>query len=1115
MTILHAHSDPQFTEHLRSVLAEANGQPHSVDIAVGYFYLSGFTQVADLLATRPGRVRILIGRTDTPTRAEIAAGYSPRESPAGYHDDQSRRDETAARDDTLVNVGRNASAQTQDDASEAGIKSLAQLIADGKVDVRTYVKDRMHAKAYIGYTGLESAPGTAIIGSTNFSQAGFTGNTELNYPVKHSGDIGEIRQWFERLWSESEPVGDRVVEQLRNSWPLATPEPYLIYLKVLYELYGDTLGEEIATPGPSPVELTDYQQDAVNAGLAMLQRHGGCYIADVVGMGKTYVGAELLRRLSITERDAGDPLIICPASLREMWERACMEFGLDDADVMSRGRLTEANVAGDRSLQKLLRNAGPVLIDEAHGFRNNSQRRRVLLNLLKGTKPHKVILLSATPQNLAPTDILRQLELFLNPNQHGLTGISGNLSQYFPADGANADPQQIAEVLQHVLIRRRRQDILHHYPHSTLNGRPVRFPDPKLTNREYSLDHAYHKAGGIEKITRLLKQYKAARYRPGKYLHEEKRELPRYANIARSQRGNLAGIMTANLWKRLESSIPAFQSTLGVLIESNRAFRNQILNGGISENDGAQDSEEALTLDLPNDAELDTDEMDHEEEFLTIRDQSYPAEDFDCPGWLDDLEHDNRILSAIAGALKGIQPADDAKLHEIKSFVKSPGVVGEKVLIFTESKVTAQYLHRELQADNPSVNVDLLMGGDARTGRKIAQFSPRSNGRPNLPESEQTRILIATDVIAEGQNLQDCNRVFSYDIHWNPVTLIQRYGRVDRITTEHTEVHLHNMMPDPAVESEIGVRERVRDRVQAFHDLIGLDNVILENGERVNPESIYGIYDGEMPEERDDLSESLAVAQEANALLNRLRREEPELWQRLWLMPDGLRAAMTANDHPNDGATLTLVASGDEKQGYAVNSSGDIVALTHAELVQRVRCEPNTPASHLPADTNSRVKAAVTALRVRLTPKPAKPEPRRRDDQVTRYVNRELGQLRLDDQTDAAYLRRVEGMRATFVAELSTSVNERIRAMMREGTSGQQLLDALAAMAPELQKQDHQEESRPPLTNALRIVCSMGIATDTDTDDQIQRLATEGATHREIVQALRSKQRQSSPSPSP
>ena len=1075
MTILHAHSDPQFAEHLCSVLNEANGQPYSVDIAVGYFYLSGFTQVADLLANRPGKVRILIGRTDTPTRQEIVAGYNPREPANGYHDDQNRRAETAARDETLDNVGRNAATQHQDDASETGIKSLAGLVADGKVDVRAYLKDRMHAKAYIGYTGLTANPGTAIIGSTNFSVAGFTGNTELNYPVTHSGDIQEVREWFERLWNESEPVADEVIKRLHDSWPLAKPEPYLIYLKVLYELYGDTLGDEPPIAAEPPVELTDYQQDAVAAGLAMLERHNGCYIADVVGMGKTYVGAEILRRLNASDRDAGDPLIVCPASLRDMWERTCTLFGLHDADVLSRGRLTEATVANDRSLQKMLRNAGPVLIDEAHGFRNNSQRRRVLLNLLRGAKRHKVILLSATPQNLAPRDILRQFELFLDSNRHGLPGITGNLSQYFPPDIANADPQQIARVLQNVLIRRRRQDILRHYPNSTLNGRPIRFPEPQLSNREYSLDHAYRKAGGIEKITLLLKQYQAARYRPGKYLNEDKKTLPRYANIVQSQRGNLAGIMITNLWKRLESSIPAFQSTLQVLIDSNRAFRNQILGGGVSQDDGTIDSEEALTIDLPNDDELDTDELDQEEEYLIIRDQSYPAEDFDCPGWLDDLEQDHRILTALSDALKDIQPGDDAKLHEIKSFIKSPGVAGAKVLIFTESKVTAHYLHRELQADNPGVNIDLLMGGDGRTGQKVTRFSPKSNDRPDMPESEQTRILIATDVIAEGQNLQDCNRVFSYDIHWNPVTLIQRYGRVDRITTEHTEVFLHNMMPDPTVENTIGVRERVRDRVQAFHDLIGLDNVILENGERVNPDSIYGIYDGEMPEEQDDISESLAVAQQANALLNRIRREEPDLWTRLWLMPDGLRAAMEVDSHPNSGYTITLVTCGDNKQGYAVNSEGTTVELTAADLVRQVRCEPGTPASPLPDDTNERVSTAVAALADAMVPEPMALEPRLRDDQVTRYINLQLGQLRLDDQAELSRLRHLETLRGAFNGELPVSVNERIRSLMREGFDGEALIPTLTAMLAELPKPDDPSELPRRVNSDIRIVCSLGI----------------------------------------
>ena len=726
----------------------------------------------------------------------------------------------------------------------------------------------------------------------------------------------------------------------------------------------------------------------------------------------------------------------------------------------------------------MLRNAGPVLIDEAHGFRNNSQRRRVLLNLLKGAKRHKVILLSATPQNLAPLDILRQLELFLDPIRHGLPGIRDNLNNYFPGDAARAEPQQIARVLQNVLIRRRRQDILRHYPDSTLNGRPIQFPDPKLSNREYSLDHAYRKAGGIEKIIKLLTEYQASRYKPAEYLYEDKKELPQYRNIVQSERGNLAGIMTTNLWKRLESSIPAFQSTLNTLINSNREFRDQILNGGVSQDDGALDSEEALTIDLPHDEEMDLDELDQEEDYITIREQSYPLEDFDGRRWLDDLDKDHQILSAIADSLQGIQPQDDAKLHEIKSFIKSPGVAGAKVLIFTESKVTAQYLHHELREDNPGVNIDLLMGGDSRSAEKVAKFSPKSNDRPNMPEKDQTRILIATDVIAEGQNLQDCNRVFSYDIHWNPVTLIQRYGRVDRITTEHTEVHLHNMMPDPEVESTIGVRQRVRNRVQAFHDLIGLDNVILENGEHVNPDSIYGIYEGEMPQEQDDISESLAVAQFANALLNRIRREQPDLWTELWLMPDGLRAAMTQEGHLYSGSTITLLTNGDTKQAYAVNSAGQVNELSHTQLVREVECAPDTPTQPLPPDTNYRVTTAVAALAEQMAPQPVALEPRRRDNQTTRYIRTQIAEARQASSNDPERLRQLETIRRSFDQDLPYSVNERVRALRRDGIEGDEFISALIAMRSDLPATaapDQLDEPQRRLTTLTRIVCSMGV----------------------------------------
>ena len=527
----------------------------------------------------------------------------------------------------------------------------------------------------------------------------------------------------------------------------------------------------------------------------------------------------------------------------------------------------------------------------------------------------------------------------------------------------------------------------------------------------------------------------------------------------------------------LESSIPAFRSTLQVLIHSNQEFRNMILSGKVSQDEGVQDSEEELTIDLPHDQELDIDELDQEEEYITIKDRAYRAEDFERPRWLADLEWDEKILKKIHESLNDVGPSDDAKLYDMKSFLKSPGVAGEKVLIFTESRVTANYLHRELQQDNPGVNIDLVMGGDNRTADKITKFSPKSNDTPGLPEAEQTKILITTDVLAEGQNLQDCNRVFSYDLHWNPVTLIQRHGRVDRITTEHEEVYLHNMLPDPTLENEIGIQKTVRERVQDFHDLIGLDNPILETGERVNPKSIYSIYNGEMPKEEDNITDSLAVAQEANALLNRVRREDPETWQKVVLLPKGLRSAMAREGHSSEGKTVVLTSDGSTKLGFAVGPDLEAAELTHAQFVRRLECEPDTERRALPNDTNDRVTAAAAALAELLT-RPTTLEPRTRDDRVTSYVNQEirlLRQLRIGEEVDPSVLRHPEVLRTAFNEELPLSITERIRTLMRGAVKGTELVDELSKMMDELPKPEVAGATRQIRDSRVEIICSMGI----------------------------------------
>ena len=251
----------------------------------------------------------------------------------------------------------------------------------------------------------------------------------------------------------------------------------------------------------------------------------------------------------------------------------------------------------------------------------------------------------------------------------------------------------------------------------------------------------------------------------------------------------------------------------------------------------------------------------------------------------------------------------------------------------------------------------------------------------------------------------------------------------------------------------------------------------METGERVNPESIYSIYNGEMPEEEDNITDSLAVAQEANALLNRVRREDPETWQKVVLLPRGLRSAMSREGHPNVGKTIVLTSNGSTKQGFAVGSDLEATDLTHAQLVRRLECEHDTERRDLPDDTNARVTSAAAALAEMLT-RPTTLEPRTRDDRVTSYVNEELRRLRqfrLGEEVDAGLLRHLEVLRRAFNEELPLSIAERIRALMHGRVDGTELVDELSKMMDALPKSGEAGEPRQVRDSRVEIICSMGI----------------------------------------
>ena len=1163
MNILHATTDPSLLARLKEML----GSSARADIAVGYFFISGFEAVADDLA-RLDKVRILVGRTDRHVLEEVALGLQQTQALRARLDADSlvqrrQRDEIAQQ--AVARIAEGVSVLPQERGAESAVSRLRDMVAVRRVEVRAYLRSPLHAKAYLCWYDNHAEPGAAVVGSSNLTLAGFTGNTELNVRVTGDGEMSALRDWFDALWEDSEDISEALVTELERSWALAKTPPYHVYLKALYELYYTELGGGPLPVPPRDEVLTNFQVDAVSRALAMIEAHGGCYIGDVVGLGKTFVGAELLRQLRVSYPNDGPPLILCPAGLKPMWQVFNERFGLG-AEVVSHsmiaappeaefdeelGRYVDIEPTGHGIvLEREYPNRGPVLVDEAHNFRNVNRRSKGLSDYLE-SGDHKVVLLSATPQNLGPMDIYRQLRLFLDDTEHGLNIEPVSLEEYFKnaqkwleyrveyenyeaefgawqAGGSKGAPPlppnkpgvplaEINQVLSSVFIRRRRKDIRDLYGDTAVvDGKPVRFPDPVLDNVEYRLDKVYAKAGSLEELARLLRKHKAARYRATEYLKLEARERPEYRDLFRA-RDRIARLMGVLLFKRLESSIEAFRSTLRSLMNSNRNFREALVSGYVPIGSTATRLLSGQSFDVDDLLDVLRQEEQRRRQLGGRRDKLvHDFGDFEPDRWTQDLDADFDLLKDILSRVEDIGPEDDDKLQALRRFLGRPEVRAGKVLIFSEAETTVEYLYRELNPDGQDPEIARLTGSTSHEAeRTVKRFSPTWNlgQREPLPGPE-IRVLMATDIVSEGQNLQDCARVLNYDLHWNPVRLIQRFGRVDRIGTEHEVIDLHNMWPDVEVDAELSLTDRLHKRIQSFHDLIGLDSKLLSDAERLNANAMYRIYEGKKLPEIDDGLDEVAANQRAITLLQRIQDDDPDLWETITNLPDGIRSALQSGsrqsgesdesyaqnvlaiegaqaplmspavfasipspfDDPRQGETLVLMSAGGVRSCYAVDNGLEPRPISPAQLIAAAECRPDTPAERLPDDTNERVMAAFEAFRTDFQQRLGRAR-RPRDTRARRYVSRHLSIAMREARGNGAPVSRIETLRRIFMGDVSPPVESALGEIRNLSLEGSVLLTRLEALRERyrLNPPDDSDQTRVQEPQVIRIVCSDGI----------------------------------------
>lgn len=1096
----------KLVDHINQILSSTE----AAKFAVGYFFLSGLEAVAGNLSS-VSNLRILIGNTSSKeTIEQIAEGYQRLELAAAAEEREQylkRSQQKQRAEATAGNIRHTLEHMDQTDDAQSLIGSLMELVESKRLQVRVYTKGRLHAKAYIFDYRNDGRyeKGIAVVGSSNLTLSGLTHNTELNVVVHGNENHAKLSEWFEGLWADSQDFDALLMQELQQSWAAARVTPYDIYMKSLYALVADRLDEgergEILWDDELTRTLADFQKTAVRQAVQMIRDHGGAFISDVVGLGKSYIGAAVLKHFVRTQ--GVKPLIICPKPLEEMWQHYDDEFGLD-AKVLPMSMLKLPNGAGAKSVLagKAYKDRDFVLIDESHNFRHHaSQRYEVLSDFLaKGLK--KVCLITATPRNRGAVDVYNQIKLFHQDDITQLPIDPPNLKEFFKL--VDKQEKRLQDLLVHILIRRTRKHILRWYGYAGDTGRPLReladgktrayltgekkayvmvggrhqyFPLRELETLRYSVEDTY--TGLYDQIRGYLGRPAGGRYapEPGKeltyaryglwnYVLPEKQKSGPYKELHRAG-VNLRGLVRVMFFKRFESSVQAFRKTLERLEKIHGYFLDALDEGFVPAGEDAQ------RLLYESDMFDDSGLMD------ALRGTSgrYEIEDFNEPLLRQHLQADRKLIQKMIKLVEPITPDKDAKLQVLLEGLKK-GIPQEreKVLIFSQYADTAQYLYENINPDGKRIDVESIYGTEKSKARMAARFAPLANPQMDIPDHEEVNILVATDVMSEGLNLQDGDVVVNYDLHWNPVRLIQRFGRIDRIGTENDRVWGFNFLPERKLERNLGLQGILRKRIQEIHDTIGEDAAILDKDEQLNEEAMFAIYEkkGTQLSLFEDEGAELIDINEAEELLRSLKKDDPDEFQRIANLRDGIRSARAVF---SDRGRYVFCQAGRFQQLFTLDAQGQVSSRDVPTCIGRIKCSRTEPAAVLPKDHNTVVMGVLKAFETEVKHRKAQQKHSLSLTAGQSYVLRELRALYSTlDENEEDLRRQVSVLEEAFKRPVSVAIKKNLNVLRRNGVSGRPLLAGLSEIYHEhgMHETDYADRHRAEVETdeVPRIICS-------------------------------------------
>ena len=863
---------------------------------------------------------------------------------------------------------------------EASLQNLKQQLQEEKLKVRLFLNYSLHAKLYLLHRKDKLAPLIGYVGSSNLTMAGLSGQGELNVDVLEQDAAQKLSDWFEERWDDMWclDISQELIDILDESWAgEKLIPPYYIYLKMAYHLSQEARSgiSEYIIPRELKDVLLPFQASAVSIAARHLDKRGGVLIGDVVGLGKTLTAtaiAKLFEETFFTET-----LIICPKNLTDMWEDYVHQYGLR-ARVVSISKI-------NTSFTEKTRRYRVVIIDESHNLRNRQAKRYAWVKEYIEKNESRVILLTATPYNKNYLDISNQLRLFLPEDkdigispERFVESVGGAIEfvakyQYLPntllAFEKSDFSEDWQELLKTYMVRRTRTFIKSNYAiwdenrkqhYIPFNDGSINyFPERVPKKVQYRFDEkdpsdVYVKLYSTEVVDKINSLH-LARYGLGNYLdpnsglNPTKEEERIMANLSQAGK-RLMGFCRTNLFKRLESSGFSFLVSLARHVSRNYLFlyamENELpfpigqqesadMDEFLEEDDSGGEYKLALLTDKDKYRQLAEEHYERcqneKNKYDWISSRQFMPE---LARW---LQEDADAILSIIGIGKYWNPKEDRQLNALEKLLTKTHK-NEKVLVFTQFADTARYLEDQLSSRGIK-ELGCVTGAVENPTEYAYRFSPISNRVKDM--YDEIRILISTDVLSEGQNLQDAHIIVNYDLPWALIRLIQRAGRVDRIGQQSPQILCYSFLPQDGLEKIIRLRNRLTHRISENSEVVGSDETFFD-GDPVNIADLYNEKAGILDEDEGEID----LTSQAYEIWNQAIKANPELKKIISNLPDVIYSTKPIEDTTSDGeGVITYSRNSHGMEGLIwLDVKGRVVSRSQSRILKTAACSLNTPA---------------------------------------------------------------------------------------------------------------------------------------------------------------------------